>query len=71
MKKNIGLFDRALRFAVGIAFILIGYTAERDFILEMMSLITGIYLVFSALTEICLVYSFLGLRTIAYKKKQY
>lgn len=71
MKKNIGLFDRALRFVVGIAFILVGYTTERDFILEMMSLAAGIYLVFTALFETCLVYSFLGLRTLASRKKQY
>lgn len=71
MTKNIGTVDRAIRFATGIAFILLGYTSEKDFVLEMLALGFGMYLIFTALFETCLLYLFLGLRTKVVDKKPY
>lgn len=71
MKKNIGLFDRYLRLAIGVGLLLLALLAPLSVELRVIIALLGCFTVFEALVGWCGFYALIGKDTcpIQYEKK--
>ena len=61
-KKNIGMYDRILRLAIGLGLIVYGYFYSY------ISILIGLFTLYEALASWCILYQLLGINTCPLKK---